>query len=69
MPCRYLSLPIGSGDKTRTLSVDVCRMNGFGATNHAVKVLKFGETRPVLLPMYSDPRRVAMLVIKVRLRT
>jgi hypothetical protein len=30
----------------RTLSVDVCRMSGFGATNHAVKVLKFGETRP-----------------------
>jgi hypothetical protein len=46
LPCRYLSLPIGSGDKTRTLSVDVCRMSGFGATNHAVKVLKFGETRP-----------------------
>jgi len=39
----YLSLPIGSGDKTRTLSVDVCRMSGFGATNHAVKVLKFGS--------------------------
>jgi hypothetical protein len=51
LPCRYLSLPIGSGDKTRTISIDVCRMNGFGATNHAVKVLKFGETRPVLLPM------------------